>query len=125
MDTRALLDSLDLGVVAIASDWTIAEWSAAAARMTGLPGDRVLRRECWEAFPRARGGEVERVLRQVLADGRPRASLLPSGPSMLEARITRGPANHLLLVLHQPRDVRMPDPRAGDLLAAFEAERSL
>ncbi len=125
MDTRALLDSLDLGVVAVAPDWTIAEWSAAAARMTGLPGDRVLKRECWEAFPHARSAEVERTLRQVLADGRPRTSLLPSGPSVLEVRITRGPANHLILVLHQPRDARLPDPRAGDLLAAFEAERSL
>ena len=125
MDTRALLDSLDLGVVAVAPDWTTAEWSAAAARMTGLPGDRVLKRECWEAFPQARSAEVERTLRQVLADGRPRTSLMPSGASVLEVRITRGPANHLLLVLHQPRDVRLPDPRAGDLLAAFEAERSL
>ena len=42
MDTKALLDSLDVGVVAIAPDWTITEWSAPAARITGLPADRMV-----------------------------------------------------------------------------------
>ena len=42
MDPRALLDSLEAGVAAIGPDWTIVEWSAGAARMTGLAPDRVL-----------------------------------------------------------------------------------
>src|SRR5207253_2617726 len=37
MDPRIVLDNLDAGVVAIGPDWTVAEWSAPAARMTGLP----------------------------------------------------------------------------------------
>src|SRR5438876_11892865 len=35
MDAKALLDSLDVGVAAVAPDWTIAEWSAGASRVTG------------------------------------------------------------------------------------------
>ncbi len=128
MDTKALLDSLDLGVVAIAPDWKIAEWSAAVTRVTGVPASRVLGRECWEAFPHARGTEVERVLRQVRADGWPRTALMSGGPvgwGALEVRVTRGPADHLLMVLDQAWDMRPPGPRAGALLEAFETERSL
>ena len=36
MDARVVLEHLDVGVVAIAPDWTIVEWSAPAARITGL-----------------------------------------------------------------------------------------
>jgi PAS domain-containing protein len=42
METRTLLDNLDIGIVAIAPDWTIVEWSAPAARIAGIPADRVL-----------------------------------------------------------------------------------
>ena len=130
MDTRALLDSLDVGVVAIAPDWRIVEWSAAAARITGLAADRALRRECWEAFPHAQGAEAERVLRQVLADGRPRITRLPRGapgaPRLpVTAQVTRGPGNHLTMVLQPAPEHRRPQSQASELLDAVEAEPGL
>ena len=79
MEAKELLDSLDVGVLAMAPDWTIAEWSAAAARITALPADRVLGRSIWIAFPAAKGTELERVLGEVLADGKPRTFLAPAG----------------------------------------------
>src|SRR5439155_1721807 len=39
MHSKALLDSLDAGVAAVAPDWTIVEWSSGAAEITGLPAD--------------------------------------------------------------------------------------
>ena len=130
MDTRALLDSLDVGVVAIAPDWKIVEWSAAAARIMGLPVGRALRRECWDTFPQAKGTETERVLRQVLADGRPRIARLPRGvpgiPGLaVTVQVTRGPGNHLTMVLQPAPEHRRPQVWAGELLNAVEAERSL
>ncbi|PYO59764.1 MAG: hypothetical protein DMD70_11085, partial [Gemmatimonadetes bacterium] len=67
MEAKELLDSLDVGVLAMAPDWTIAEWSAAAARITALPADRVLGQSIWIAFPAAKGTELERVFGDVLA----------------------------------------------------------
>jgi len=108
MDTRALLDSLDLGVVAIAPDWTIVEWSAAVARLTGQAAAGALRRVCWDALPGAKGTEAERTMRHVLSDGQPRISRLPVGTpgfqgrrDAVEAHITRGPEGHLVLVLQE------------------------
>ena len=126
MDTRALLDSLDVGVVAIAPDWKIVEWSAAAARIMGLPVGRALRRECWDTFPQAKGTETERVLRQVLADGRPRIARLPRGvpgiPGLaVTVQVTRGPGNHLTMVLQPAPEHRRPQVWAGELLNAVEA----
>ena len=102
MDANALLDSLDVGVLAMAPDWTIAAWSAAAARITALPADRVVGRSIWVAFPAAKGTELERVLGDVLADGEPRTFLAPAGApevpgTVLETRVTRGPGDHLTL----------------------------
>src|ERR1041384_6273233 len=54
MDPRIMLDSLDAGVAAIGPDWTIAEWSAPAARITGLAAERVGGRDFWSAFPAAK-----------------------------------------------------------------------
>src|SRR5205809_5420744 len=130
MDTRALLDSLDVGVVAIAPDWKIVEWSAAASRIMGLPAGRVLRRDCWEAFPQAKGTETEGVLREVLADGRPRIARLPRGAPGIRGlavtvQVTRGPGNHLTMVLQPAPEHRRPQVWAGELLNAVEAERSL
>ena len=59
MDARALLDSLEAGVAAIGPDWTIVEWSAGAARMTGLAPDRVLGQQFWTAFPFAQTRQIE------------------------------------------------------------------
>src|SRR2546426_711509 len=130
MDTRALLDSLDVGVVAIAPDWKIVEWSAAAARIMGLPVGRALRRECWDTFPQAKGTETERVLRQVLADGRPRIARLPRGvpgiPGLaVTVQVTRGPGNHLTMVLQPAPEHRRPQVWAGELLNAVEAAREV
>src|SRR2546430_4067527 len=72
VDAKQLLDSLDVGVLALAPDWTIAAWSVAAARITALPADRVVGGSIWIAFPAAKGTELELVLVDVLADGKPR-----------------------------------------------------
>src|SRR5437879_2193444 len=98
MDAKELLDSLDVGVLAMAPDWTIAAWSGAAARITALPADRVLGRSIWVAFPAAKGTELERVLGEVLPAGRPRTSFAPAGApevagTVLEMRASRGPGN--------------------------------
>src|SRR6266699_2396717 len=130
MDPRAVIDSLDVGVAAIAPDWTIVEWSAPAARLTGLRTDQVLGRNFWIMFPSARGSRVERVLHEVLLDGEPRAYVAPS-PShefaghVLETRVTRGPRNHLVLVFRHLHEQLVLDPPAADLLAAYETERRL
>src|SRR5207244_588228 len=79
MNPRALLDNLEAGVAAIGPDWTIVEWSAAAARMTGLAADRVLGQTFWTAFPLAQTMQIERLLREVLTTGRPRTYILPAG----------------------------------------------
>jgi len=42
MHSKALLDSLDAGVAAVAPDWTIVEWSGGAAEITGLPAHRAI-----------------------------------------------------------------------------------
>ena len=55
MDPREVLDSLDMGVAAIGPDWTIAEWSAAAARITGVPSNRAVGQSLWTALPNAKG----------------------------------------------------------------------
>src|SRR5438874_639926 len=43
----------------MAPDWTVAAWSAAAARSTALPADRVVGGSIWIAFPAAKGTELE------------------------------------------------------------------
>lgn len=130
MDAKELLDSLDLGVVVIAPDWTIAEWSAAAARITGLPPDRVVHRNFWFAFPAAKGAHVEQVLQDVLADGQPRTFVTPADtpefPTLVfETRVTRGPHQHLLLAFRQVREELTPESRSTQLLTASETERRL
>jgi PAS domain S-box-containing protein len=130
MDTKALLDSLDLGVVVIAPDWTIAEWSAAAARITGLAADRAVGRNFWAAFPAAKGTHVEQTLQDVLADGQPRTVLAPAGPAefpalVFETRVTRGPHGHVVLAFRQVREELAPDSRSAQLVAAFGEERQL
>src|SRR6058998_162452 len=91
----------------MAPDWTIAAWSAGAARITALPADRVMGGSIWIAFPAAKGTELELVLVDVLADGKPRTFLAPAGTpeiagTVLEIRITPGPENHLE---HRARDL--------------------
>src|SRR5947199_9607329 len=69
METKALLDSLDMGVVAVAPDWTIAEWSAGAARITGLPAERALRGGFWIACSGGQGPDREQGRRAARGDG--------------------------------------------------------
>jgi PAS domain S-box-containing protein len=128
METRMLLDNLDIGVVAIAPDWTIVEWSAPAARIAGIPADRVLGKGFWVAFPTAKGTHVEQILQQVMFDGRPRAYLTPERApefqgKVFETHVTRGPRNHLLLVIRPMRAELSPESQAGHILTAFEHER--
>jgi len=128
METRTLLDNLDVGVVAIAPDWTIVEWSAPAARIAGIPADRVIGKGFWVAFPTAKGTHVEHTLQEVMFDGRPRVYLTPARApefkgKVFEAHVTRGPRNHLLLVFREMRAELSPESQAGHILTAFEHER--
>ena len=130
MDAKLLLDNLELGVVAIAPDWTIATWSAAAARITGLPVERVLGQSFWVAFPAAKATHIERMLQEVLHDGKPQTYLAPAAatdfPGMVfETQVSRGPHNHLLMVFRQVREELAPESRAAHLMSALETERRL
>ena len=130
MDSKALMDSLDVGVAVIAPDWTILDWSPAAARITGLPAERVLGKTFWTAFPTAKTTHVERVLQEVLFDGRPRTYLAPARApqftgAFFEVRATRGPGDVLVLLLRPLQDELPPESRAAQILTAFEEERRL
>src|SRR5438094_8596999 len=130
MDAKQLLDSLEHGVVAIAADWTIAAWSATAARITGLPAERVMGQSFWVAFPAARATHIERVLQEVLHDGKPQMYLAPAAatdfPGMVfETQVSRGPHNHLIMVFRQVREQLGPESRAAHVMSALETERRL
>lgn len=130
MDAKELLDNLDVGVAALAPDFAIAEWSAAAERITGFPATRVVGQSLWVAFPAAKGTQLQRVLEDVQAGGEPRTYLAPSGmpeapQTLFETRVTRGPRNHLIVAFRPVREELPPDSRAAQLLAALEAERRL
>jgi PAS domain S-box-containing protein len=123
-----LLDNLDIGVVAIAPDWTIVEWSAPAARIAGIPADQVLGKGFWVAFPTAKGTHVEQILQDVMFDGKPRAYFTPSRArefkgKVFETHVTRGPRNHLFLAFREMRAELSPESQAGHILTAFEHER--
>src|SRR5437588_2420673 len=130
MDAKELLDSLDVGVAAVAPDWTITEWSAGAARVTGLAASQAQGRNFWVAFSAAQGSEIEQVLRSGRADGKPRTCRMPAHTSeapgtVLEARVTRAPHNHLVMAFRQMHEALPPESRAAQLLGAFEIERRL
>jgi two-component system NtrC family sensor kinase len=130
MDAKQLLDGLDFGVVAVAPDWTIAEWSTGAARITALAPERVLGRSFWSAFPAAKGTPLERLIGGVFDDGRPQTYLMPAGApespvTVFETRITAGPENHVLVAFRPIREELAPESRAAQLLSALETERRL
>ncbi|HVH68750.1 MAG TPA: ATP-binding protein [Gemmatimonadales bacterium] len=130
MDAKQLLDSLEVGVAAVAPDWTIAAWSGAAARITGLPPERVLGRGFWSAFPAAKGSELERVMTQVFHDGKPQMYLAPTGApdvagAVFEMRITAGPDDDLVVSFRPVREALAPETRAAQLMSALETERRL
>ncbi len=130
MDAKELLDSLDSGVVAIAPDWTIAAWSAGAARITGLPAERVLGQTFWVAFPAAKATQIERVLQEVRDGGKPQTYVSPATaaefPSTaFETHVKRGSHNHLIMVFRQVREELAPEQRGAQLTSALETERRL
>jgi signal transduction histidine kinase/ActR/RegA family two-component response regulator len=130
MDAKQLLDSLDVGVAAVAPDWTIVAWSATAARLTGLPPERVLGHGFWSAFPAAKGTELERVMAQMFNDGKPRTHLAPMGApdlpgAVFEMRITPGPRDDVVVSFRQVREELAPETRAAQLMSAVETERRL
>src|SRR2546421_4746634 len=130
MDAKQLLDSLERGVVAVAPDWTIAAWTATAARIPGLPTGRVLGQSFWVAFPGAKSTHIERVLQEVLHDGKSQTYLAPAAatdfPGMVfETQVSRGPHNHLIMVFRQVREQLGPESRAAHVMSALETERRL
>src|SRR5207249_1374873 len=130
MDPKALLDSLDVGVAVLARDWTVEDWSAGAARVTGLAPDRVVGQSFWTAFPTAKGTHVEQTFAEVLGDGAPRTFLFPARAGdaqgeIFDTRVSRSPRGQLILQLRQVREELNPESRAALILMAFEAERRL
>src|SRR5438309_2139618 len=130
MDPKALLDSLDVGVAVLARDWTVEEWSATAARLTGLAPDRVQGQGFWAVFPTAKGTHVEQALAEVLADGAPRSVLFPARSGdfegvIFDTHVSRTPGGQLVLEFRQVREELSPESRAAQILMAFEAERRL
>ena len=130
MDPRIVLDNLDVGVLAIGPEWTINEWNASAARITGLPAERVVGTNFWVAFPATKATPVERVLRDVLADGEPRVLVTPARTPELtgmvfETRVTRAPGDCLLMLFRQVRQELDAQSPTAPILAAFERERRL
>ena len=130
MALHSQMDGSDVGVAVIALDWTVAQWSAPAARLTGIPADRMLGQNFWVAFPAARTSTVERVLQEVLQDGVTRSFVAP-GPSndlqgaVFETQVARGPSNHLILRFRHTRAHVEQDSPTGDLLTAVDTERRL
>src|SRR5256886_5359173 len=127
MDAKALLDSLDVGVAAVAPDWTIAEWSAGASRVTGLPASQAQGRNFWMAFSAAKGSEIEHVLHSVLADGKARTCLMPAHAShtpgaVLETRVTRAPHNHLVMAFRPMHDAL---PRSEEHTSELQSQSNL
>src|SRR5438552_13889564 len=130
MDPKALLDSLDVGVAVLARDWTVEEWSATAARLTGLAPDRVQGQSFWAVFPTAKGTHVEQALAEGLANGAPRSVLFPARSGdfegvIFDTHVSRTPRGQLVLEFRQVREELSPESRASQILMAFEAERSL
>jgi len=130
MDPKALLDTLDIGVAVLARDWTVEDWSGAAARLTGLAPDRVVGQSFWHAFPAARGTHIEKTFAEVLGDGAPRTVLFPARSGdfqgvVFDTRVTRTPRGQLILQFREVREALSPESRASQILMAFEAERSL
>jgi len=130
MDPKALLDTLDFGVAVLARDWTVEDWSGAAARLTGLAPDRVVGQSFWHAFPAARGTQIEKTFAEVLSDGAPRTVLFPARSGdfqgvVFDTRVTRTTRGQLILQFREVREQLSPESRASQILMAFEAERSL
>src|SRR5438093_473516 len=130
MHSKALLDSLDAGVAAVAPDWTIVEWSRGAAELTGLPAERAVGTSFWMAFPTAKGTLVEQTLQDVRFDGQPRTYLAPArSPEftgmVFETRVSIGLNGHLVLLFRPVRQDLAPESRAAQILTAFEGERLL
>jgi len=130
MDTKELLDSLDVGVLAMAPDWTIAEWSAARHASPRC------RRTAWwvGAF-----GLVSRRQRALSSNGcwqrsSPTASRAPSSRppgrprsrgTVLEMRVSRGPGDQLALSFRPVHEGARAESPRGAALSALEAERRL
>ncbi|MES3025846.1 MAG: PAS domain-containing protein [Pseudomonadota bacterium] len=57
--SRAILESITEGFVAIDPDWTVSYANGAAGRSVGAPPEALVGQAFWDAFPMARGGAVE------------------------------------------------------------------
>src|SRR6266705_3147538 len=129
MALHSRMDGLDVGVAVIAPDWTIAQWSAPAAHLTGIPADRMVGRNFWLAFPAAPSSTIERLLQEVLQDGVTRSFVAPGRSDLqgrvFEAQVTRGAGNHLILRFRETRVHAEQDAGAGHLLTAVDTERRL
>src|SRR5437773_693083 len=130
MDAKAVLDSLDVGVAAVAPDRTIAAWSAGAEKITGFPANRALGQTLSQVFPATGGTQFERVLAEVLADGKAQTCLAPAGTpelpgTVLETRVTRGSDDHVVVTFRPVHEELAPETRAAQVLSALEGERRL
>src|SRR5207247_9201218 len=124
------LDSLDVGVAAVAPDRTIAAWSAGAEKITGFPANRALGQTLSQVFPATGGTQSERLLSEVLADGQAQTCLAPAGTpelpgTVLETRVTRGSDDHVVVTFRPVHEELAPETRAAQVLTAREGERRL
>ncbi|PWF48507.1 sensor histidine kinase, partial [Massilia glaciei] len=62
--SRAILESITEGFVAIEPDWTVSYANGAAERGIGAQPGTLAGRSFWEAFPMARGGVIEQCCRR-------------------------------------------------------------
>jgi signal transduction histidine kinase len=65
----AILDTLDLAVLAVRPDWIISYANDTWPRQRGRPLDSLVGRLLWEAFPRLKGAPEVAVLEATMADG--------------------------------------------------------
>src|SRR5205809_6126502 len=111
MALHSRMDGLDVGVAVIAPDWTIAQWSAPAAHLTGIPANRMVGRNFWLAFPAAPSNTIERLLQEVLQDGVTRLFVAPRRSDLqgraFEAQVRRGAVNLLFLRFSETRVARV------------------
>jgi signal transduction histidine kinase len=68
----AILDTLDLAVLAVAPDWVITYANDTWARQRGRPLDSLIGRTLWDAFPRLQGAPEVAVLHATMVDGQTR-----------------------------------------------------
>jgi signal transduction histidine kinase len=113
----AILDTLDLAILAVAADWRITYANEVWASRRGRPLDTLVGWSLWEAFPRLRGAPEVAVLEATMADGIARDYRVPFADQTVDGiwdvMCTREPGGQLIItsrdVTQQARLERVHD----------------